>query len=195
MSGGRRWRELEPAMGPSRRRQGERGLCAWARPAALCAKRARCFGEEGCPGARAHARVVGGAETTHRNAELQDGLESRRHGCQPQRYGCDAGAKTRDAFIVSSYTKRNVSLSSERNISVMKLQYVCLLHRSTLTSSLTVASMNCTHLRGGSQSPSRAQRAVRRACRRSRAGAASSRRRSSSKASSRLQRWPSQLQL
>ena len=70
------WRELEPAMGPSRRRQGVRGLCACARPAALCAKRARCFGEEGCPRARGARSRGWGGETTHRNAELQDGLQA-----------------------------------------------------------------------------------------------------------------------
>ena len=85
------------------RRGGARACVGYvrARPAALCAKRARCFGEEGCPRARGARSRRWGAETTHRNAELQDGLESRRHGCQPQRYAkpsCDVGTITRDTF-------------------------------------------------------------------------------------------------
>ena len=72
--------ELEPAMGPSRRRRGVRGLmCVHARFGAVCSKESEMLRGRGLPGPR-HARGARSPSlgaSTHRNAELQDGLESR----------------------------------------------------------------------------------------------------------------------
>ena len=87
----RRWVEDAHGVDGSRRRQGVRRLCACARPAALCAKRARCFGEQGCPRARGARSRRWGGETTHRNAELQDRLQA------PACHGADGETITRDA--------------------------------------------------------------------------------------------------
>ena len=73
---------------------GVRRLCACARPAVLCAKRARCFGEEGCPRARgARSRRWGGG------GRPRTGTPSFKIGCKPPpAMAADGETITRDAF-------------------------------------------------------------------------------------------------